>query len=217
MRLSASELSIGYRNHLVGSGVDLARTAGEVLVLLGQNGAGETTLFRALLGLNPALGGAVLLDDKVIDRVRPAEIARRRAYVPAAGARARILLHGARRRADGPHHAARHILESRRKGRGDRARWLGYLRTLPASMRLRASPYTIKVHLGPGAYISRCAADRAPHQPGVGKRDQLRARCRELPPRATKRTSPSECDHHDSGVRGPGLDDQSCLPFLREG
>jgi hypothetical protein len=37
MRLSASELSIGYRNHLVGSGVDLVCTTGEALVLLGQN------------------------------------------------------------------------------------------------------------------------------------------------------------------------------------
>jgi hypothetical protein len=32
MRLSASELSIGYRDHLVGLGVDLALTAGEALV-----------------------------------------------------------------------------------------------------------------------------------------------------------------------------------------
>jgi ABC-type cobalamin/Fe3+-siderophores transport system ATPase subunit len=37
MQLSASKLSIGYRNHLVGSGVDLACTRGEVLVRLGQN------------------------------------------------------------------------------------------------------------------------------------------------------------------------------------
>ena len=32
MLLSASELSIGYRHHLVGLGVDLALTAGEVLM-----------------------------------------------------------------------------------------------------------------------------------------------------------------------------------------
>jgi ATPase subunit of ABC transporter with duplicated ATPase domains len=139
MRLSANELSIGYRNYLVGSGVDLALTAGEVL---GQNGAGKTTLFRTLLGLNPALGGAVLLDDKAIDRMRPAETARHR----------------------------------------------------------------------------RCAADRAPHQPRAGKRDQLRARSREPPPRATNRTSPIECDHRDSGgVRGPGRDDQSCSEMAHRG
>jgi len=37
MRLSASELAVGCRNHLAGSGVDLACTTGEMLVLLGQN------------------------------------------------------------------------------------------------------------------------------------------------------------------------------------
>lgn len=34
MRPSASELSIGYRNHPVDSGIDVALTAAQVLVLL---------------------------------------------------------------------------------------------------------------------------------------------------------------------------------------
>jgi len=86
MRLSARDLSIGYRNHLVGAGIDLTLGAGEVLVLLGPNGAGKTTLFRTLLGLHGALAGAVLLDDRPIGGMRPAEIARRMAYVPQAHA-----------------------------------------------------------------------------------------------------------------------------------
>jgi iron complex transport system ATP-binding protein len=86
MRLSARALSIGYRNHLVGSGIDLSLEAGEVLVLLGPNGAGKTTLFRTLLGLHGALGGGVLLDDRPIAGMRPAEIARHMAYVPQAHA-----------------------------------------------------------------------------------------------------------------------------------
>jgi iron complex transport system ATP-binding protein len=86
MRLTARDLSIGYRNHLVGSGIDLSLGAGEVLVLLGPNGAGKTTLFRTLLGLHSALGGAVLLDDRPIAGMRPAEIARHMAYVPQAHA-----------------------------------------------------------------------------------------------------------------------------------
>ena len=86
MRLTARDLSIGYRNHLVGSGIDLSLEAGEVLVLLGPNGAGKTTLFRTLLGLHGALGGAVLLGDRPIAAMRPAEIARHMAYVPQAHA-----------------------------------------------------------------------------------------------------------------------------------
>ena len=86
MRLSARELSIGYRNHLVGSNIALTFGVGEVLCLLGPNGAGKTTLFRTLLGLQRALGGTVLLDERAIDRMRPVEIARLMAYVPQAHA-----------------------------------------------------------------------------------------------------------------------------------
>ena len=57
--LVARDLSIGYRNHLVGSGIDLSLEAGEVLVLL---------------------------DDRPIAGMRPAEIARHMAYVPQAHA-----------------------------------------------------------------------------------------------------------------------------------
>ena len=86
MRLVAQDLSIGYRNHLVGSDIALSLEAGEVLCLLGPNGAGKTTLFRTLLGLQRALGGSVLLDDRAIARMRPVEIARLMAYVPQAHA-----------------------------------------------------------------------------------------------------------------------------------
>jgi iron complex transport system ATP-binding protein len=84
MRLSAHDLSIGYRGHLVGAGISLALQPGEVLCLLGPNGAGKTTLFRTLLGLQRPLGGAVLLDGQPVARMRPIEIARAMAYVPQA-------------------------------------------------------------------------------------------------------------------------------------
>jgi iron complex transport system ATP-binding protein len=84
MRLAARDLSIGYRGHLVGSGISLELEPGEVLCLLGPNGAGKTTLFRTLLGLQRALGGAVLLDERPVAHMRPVEIARAMAYVPQA-------------------------------------------------------------------------------------------------------------------------------------
>ncbi len=81
MRLEAVDLAIGYPGHPVGKGISLALDTGEILALLGPNGAGKTTLFRTLLGLQRPLGGAVMIDGKPLDRLRPAEIARRMAYV----------------------------------------------------------------------------------------------------------------------------------------
>ncbi len=87
MRLEARDLSIGYPGHLVGRDITLSLAPGEVLCLLGPNGAGKTTLFhRTLLGLQPALGGAVLVDGVPLVSLPPAEIARRLAYVPQAQA-----------------------------------------------------------------------------------------------------------------------------------
>jgi iron complex transport system ATP-binding protein len=84
MQLEARDLAIGYRGHLVGRDIALALKPGEILCLLGPNGAGKTTLFRTLLGLQPALGGAVLVDGMPLAELPPAEIARRLAYVPQA-------------------------------------------------------------------------------------------------------------------------------------
>src|SRR5262249_21998669 len=84
MQLEARDLAIGYPGHLVGRDIALTPPPGEILCLLGPNGAGKTTLFRTLLGLQPALGGSVRIDGQALADLRPAEIARRLAYVPQA-------------------------------------------------------------------------------------------------------------------------------------
>lgn len=84
MRLEALDLAIGYRGHAVGKGISLVLESGEVMGLLGPNGAGKTTLFRTLLGLQRPLGGIVMIDGEPLEGLRPAEIARRMAYVPQA-------------------------------------------------------------------------------------------------------------------------------------
>jgi iron complex transport system ATP-binding protein len=61
---------------------------GEALCVLGPNGSGKTTLFRTLLGLLPPLAGKVTLEGRDLRSYRPAEIARRVAYVPQAVANA---------------------------------------------------------------------------------------------------------------------------------
>ena len=84
MELTARDLDIGYRGHVVGRNISLALAPGEVLCLLGPNGAGKTTLFRTLLGLLRPLAGHVFVDGLAVDRLKPIEIAKRMAYVPQA-------------------------------------------------------------------------------------------------------------------------------------
>src|SRR5215831_12093329 len=84
MRLSAHDLDIGYRGHVVGRGISLELEPSEVLCLLGPNGAGKTTLFRTLLGLLKPLAGHVYVGEAALDRLKPIEIAKRMAYVPQA-------------------------------------------------------------------------------------------------------------------------------------
>lgn len=86
MTLAAEDLTIGYGRRVVGADLNLAVEEGDIVCLLGPNGCGKTTLFRTLLGLLPAIGGAVLLDGQPISSLKRAEVARRIAYVPQAHA-----------------------------------------------------------------------------------------------------------------------------------
>ena len=52
-------------------GIDLAVAPGETVALVGANGAGKTSLLKAVMGLAPPSGGRVFLDGvEVTDRRR---------------------------------------------------------------------------------------------------------------------------------------------------
>jgi branched-chain amino acid transport system ATP-binding protein len=74
--LEVSGLSAGYGRARVLFEVELAARRGEVVALLGRNGAGKSTTLKAIMGLVAPLSGEVRFDGRRIDGREPHEIAR---------------------------------------------------------------------------------------------------------------------------------------------
>jgi iron complex transport system ATP-binding protein len=64
--LAGRGLAIGYRDRVVGRGLDVSLAQSEVLALLGPYGSGKTTLLKTLLGILPPLAGAALIEGRPI-------------------------------------------------------------------------------------------------------------------------------------------------------
>lgn len=80
--LEVRQLVAGYGQGQVLNGVDLRVAPGEVVALLGRNGAGRSTLARALVGLVPAQGSARWKGRELLG-LAPFEVARSGVgYVP---------------------------------------------------------------------------------------------------------------------------------------
>ncbi|WP_259531054.1 ABC transporter ATP-binding protein [Herbiconiux oxytropis] len=71
-RLVANGLVCGYGKHSVLHDVSLTVGAGEIVTILGHNGAGKTTALKALFGLLPVQSGVVIHDGKDITRTSTA-------------------------------------------------------------------------------------------------------------------------------------------------
>jgi branched-chain amino acid transport system ATP-binding protein len=74
--LSVTDLSARYGRAEVLAGVSLEVAAGEVLVLLGRNGAGKSTTMKAIMGLVRPSAGRVVLEGRDITGSAPFEAAR---------------------------------------------------------------------------------------------------------------------------------------------
>lgn len=85
MRLAITDLKVGYGSTTVLSGVNLTLAPGRVVALLGENGAGKSSLIKTLVGLLKARTGTVAVDGKDLSRLSRRERARIVSYVPQRG------------------------------------------------------------------------------------------------------------------------------------
>lgn len=82
MTLAAASVVFLRGQRTILDGVDLSVSKGEVVALLGTNGAGKSSLLRVMLGLLTPTSGVVTLDGRSLADVTRRDIAKRVAYVP---------------------------------------------------------------------------------------------------------------------------------------
>jgi branched-chain amino acid transport system ATP-binding protein len=81
--LKLEGISSGYGQVQVLFGLNVEARAGEVLCLMGRNGAGKTTALKAIMGLLPLSAGQITLDDETISDLPAHEVAKRGiGYIP---------------------------------------------------------------------------------------------------------------------------------------
>jgi branched-chain amino acid transport system ATP-binding protein len=81
--LELEGLQVRYGKSQAVHSVDLTVEDGEIVALLGRNGAGKSTTLKAIIGLLKPAGGDVRYHDKRLNGMSPYQIARRGiAYVP---------------------------------------------------------------------------------------------------------------------------------------
>jgi phenylacetate-CoA ligase len=73
--LRIKDLTVHYGAAQALFGIDLTVGQGETVALVGANGAGKTSLLKAVMGLVPCSGGQILLDGKDVTQASPARMA----------------------------------------------------------------------------------------------------------------------------------------------
>lgn len=75
------DFSIGYGSRVLLGNVNTSFLPGQLTALIGRNGTGKSTLLRAMAGLNGHYAGRILIGDKPLRSMQPAESARALAFV----------------------------------------------------------------------------------------------------------------------------------------
>jgi len=81
--LAVDHLAVGYGQSQVIPGLSFAAGENEIVAIMGRNGMGKTTLFKALIGILPARAGSIVLGGTNLTGTEPFErVADGLAYVP---------------------------------------------------------------------------------------------------------------------------------------
>ena len=67
MRLEIKNLHVHYGKIEAIKGVSVVVNEGEIVTLIGANGAGKTTMLKTISGLRPVTSGEIIFDDLVRD------------------------------------------------------------------------------------------------------------------------------------------------------
>ncbi|MDR3089774.1 MAG: ABC transporter ATP-binding protein [Desulfobulbaceae bacterium] len=82
--LRLDNINFSYQKRTILSNISFSLTQGELILLLGPNGGGKTTLLKILLGLLQPRQGSVFFAGEPLTAYSRAQLARRIAYVPQA-------------------------------------------------------------------------------------------------------------------------------------
>jgi urea transport system ATP-binding protein len=81
--LSVEEIAVGYGQSQVIPGLSFTAAENEIVAIMGRNGMGKTTLFKALMGILPIRAGTIVVNGQSLAHKEPFErVAAGLAYVP---------------------------------------------------------------------------------------------------------------------------------------
>lgn len=80
--LKITDAAFAYGEQLIFQDITLETRPGEIFCLMGRNGCGKSTLLDCILGIHPLKNGAIKISDKSVDAYKPADLAKKMAYLP---------------------------------------------------------------------------------------------------------------------------------------
>ena len=81
-KLSLSNIGLSITSKVILESINLELNSGELVVLLGANGAGKSSVLRSALGLVPVSTGESLIDERLVTTLSSANRAKKVAYLP---------------------------------------------------------------------------------------------------------------------------------------